>query len=65
MDNDRANESTEESVTTDKQFSPLVIEQKEEARDLYGHLRFLVDLPTKRNSKGEKTQLHSSESGSA
>ncbi|XVF01705.1 hypothetical protein REPUB_Repub04eG0111400 [Reevesia pubescens] len=34
----RAAESTEESVTTDKQFSPLDIEQKEEARDLNGHL---------------------------
>ncbi|XVF67072.1 hypothetical protein PTKIN_Ptkin10aG0091400 [Pterospermum kingtungense] len=34
----RSNESTEAYITTDKQFSPLDIEQKDETRDLYGQL---------------------------
>ncbi|XP_022762163.1 ABC transporter B family member 19-like [Durio zibethinus] len=34
VERDRATESTEESVTKDKQFSPLYIEQKEETRNL-------------------------------
>lgn len=38
VDNDRANESTEASIATENQFSPLDIEQKDETKDLYGNL---------------------------
>ncbi|XP_021276540.1 ABC transporter B family member 19-like [Herrania umbratica] len=34
----RASEATEEAITTDQQFSPPDIEQKEETKDLDGHL---------------------------
>lgn len=37
MENGRATETTEESVTADKQFSTLDIELKEETRELDGH----------------------------
>lgn len=33
VDNDRANESTEASIATENQFSPLDIEQKDETKD--------------------------------